>query len=137
MSFSQNNYGIYLGRLSCEPKFFASANGGETVILKIACRRNFRSRTSEEPVSDFAEFRAYIPPQTAGHGIYAYLHTGDLVSVQYCLRTGSSEQIDGTRTYFQSCYIENLEIREGRQVREERLAARSSSGTARKSKKAG
>ena len=121
---NQNNFGIYCGRLATDPVFFSSPSGGETVILKIGCRRNFKSRNAEEAVSDFAEFRAYIPPQTSGHGIYAYLHTGDLVSVQYGLRTGSSEQIDGTRTYYQSCYIENLEIKEGRQVREERLAAR-------------
>ena len=124
---NQNNFGIYSGRLASDPVFFSSPSGGETVILKIGCRRNFKARNADEPVSDFAEFRAFLPPQTAGHGIYAYLHTGDAVSIQYGLRTGSSESPDGTRHYFQSCYIENLEIREGRQVREERLAARSAS----------
>ena len=114
---NQRNYGIYEGRLAQDPVFFATAGGGENVILK-----------------DFAEFRGYIPKTTANHGVYGFLHTGDLVSIQYSLRTGSSEK-DGERTYYQSCQVENLEIREGRQVREERYASRNAETAASRKRK--
>ena len=120
---NQRNYGIYEGRLAQDPVFFSTAGGAESVILKVGCRRNYTSKGADEPESDFAEFRGYIPANNASHGVYGFLHTGDLVSIQYSLRTGSSEK-DGERTYYQSCQIENLEIKEGRQVREERYASR-------------
>lgn len=128
------NYGIYEGRLAQDPVFFATAGGGENVILKVGCRRNFTSAGAAEPESDFAAFRGYIPKTTANHGVYGFLHTGDLVSIQYSLRTGSSEK-DGERTYYQSCQVENLEIREGRQVREERYASRNAETAASRKRK--
>ena len=131
---NQKNFGIYEGRLASEPVYFSTAGGAETVILKVGCRRNFTSRGSSEPESDFAEFRAFIPKANAGHGIYGYLHTGDLVSIQYSLRTGSTEK-DGVRNFYQSCQIENLDIKEGRQVREERHAARTAESAAGRKRK--
>ena len=128
---NQRNYGIYEGRLAQDPVFFATAGGGENVILKVGCRRNY---SFPEPESDFAEFRGYIPKTTANHGVYGFLHTGDLVSIQYSLRTGSSEK-DRERTYYQSCQVENLEIREGRQVREERYASRNAETAASRKRK--
>ena len=121
---NQRNFGIYEGRLVNDPVYFTAASGGETVLLKVGCRRNFKSKDADDYESDFAEFRAFIPRNMGNHGVYGYLHKGDLVSLQYSLRTGSSEAADGTRNYYQSCYIENLEMKEGRQVREERLEAR-------------
>ena len=121
---NQRNYGVYEGRLVNDPVFFTAASGGETVLLKVGCRRNFKTKDADEYESDFAEFRTFIPRNVANHGVYGYLHKGDLISIQYSLRTGSSEAADGTRNYYQSCYIEGLEMKEGRQVREERLEAR-------------
>lgn len=40
---NQRNYGIYEGRLAQDPVFFVTAGGGENVILKVGCRRNFTS----------------------------------------------------------------------------------------------
>ena len=85
---NQRNYGIYEGRLAQDPVFFATAGGGENVILKVGCRRNFTSAGAAEPESDFAEFRGYIPKTTANHGVYGFLHTGDLVSIRFCLSPG-------------------------------------------------
>ena len=119
---NQRNYGIYEGRLAQDPVFFATAGGGENVILKVGCRRNFTSAGAAEPESDFAAFRGYIPKTTANHGVYGFLHTGDLVSIR-------------ERTYYQSCQVENLEIREGRQVREERYASRNAETAASRKRK--
>ena len=126
---NQKNFGIYEGRLTQDPLFFTTTGGGESVILKAGCRRNFTTNGATEPESDFAEFRGYVAKNTANHGVYGYLHKGDLVSIQYSLRTGSSEK-DGERTYYQSCQIENLDIKESRQVREERLQARAAEASA-------
>lgn len=122
------NYGNYEGRLAQEPRFFVTASGGETVILKVGCRRNYKPQGAEEAESDFAEFRAFLP-KGSGRQIYQYLHTGDLVGIVYTLRTGSAEQADGKVTYYQSCQIEQIEVKEGRQVREERFAARNAAGS--------
>ena len=119
---NQSNFGIYCGRLATEPVFFQTAGGGEIAILRVGCRRNF-TKGQDEPESDFAEFRGFIPKNTVGHGVYSYIHTGDLVSIQYSLRTGVTEK-DGERHYYQSCTIENLEIKEGKTVRQERFQAR-------------
>ena len=121
---NQRNFGTYEGRLVNDPVYFVTGNGGETVILKVACRRNYTTQGAEEPESDFAEFRGYIPKNMANHGIYGYMHTGDLVSIIYSLRTGSSESKDGSTNYYQSCTIEQIDMKESRQVREERFASR-------------
>ena len=89
---NQRNYGIYEGRLAQDPVFFATAGGGENVILKVGCRRNFTSAGAAEPESDFAAFRGYIPKTTANHGVYGFLHTGDLVSIRFCLSPGWRNQ---------------------------------------------
>ena len=123
------NYGVYEGRLTQDPVFFTTAGGGESVILKVACRRNYTSNGASEPESDFAEFRGFVPKDTANHGVYGYLHKGDLVSIQYSLRTGSSEKA-GELKYYQSCQIDGLDIKENRQVREERLKARNAEANA-------
>ena len=78
---NQRNYGIYEGRLAQDPVFFGMASGAESVILKVGCRRNYTSKGADEPESDFAEFRSYIPANNASHGVYGFLHTGDLVSL--------------------------------------------------------
>lgn len=131
---NQRNYGIYEGRLTQDPVFFVTAGGGESVILKVGCRRNFISNGANDPESDFAELRGFIPKNTANHGVYGYLHTGDLVSIQYSLRTGMTEK-NGVRNYYQSCQIENLEIKEGRQIREERRAAKEAEAAASRKRK--
>lgn len=121
MAFSQRNFGIFEGRLSQEIKYFETAKG-EIAILSVACDRGYGKPDEETPV-DFIEFRAFIPKNRVGRGIYGYLHVGDLVGIQYSLHSSVSEK-DGEKAYYQSPFIESIDIKEGRQIREERYEAR-------------
>lgn len=118
--FSQKNFGIFEGRLSQEIKYFEHKSG-ETAVLHVACERGYGGK--EDTPTDFIEFRAFIPKNTMSHGVFGYLHTGDLVGIQYSLRSSMSEK-DGEKTYYQTAFVEGIDIKEGRQVRTERYEAR-------------
>ena len=115
------NFGIFEGRVVSQP-FYFQANGGEVVSLKLAARRNWTPKGQDGPDSDFIEFRDYIPvnnSRSGGHGVYDYLEAGDLVKVEFTLRSSVSTK-DGEKNYYQTCQIEQLQISESKAVRDAR-----------------
>lgn len=115
------NFGLICGRLTKDPVYFENADGSFNVILNLASKRNFKSGKDHEYQSDFIEFRGFIPKGTANKGVYGYLGTGDKVLIQYTMRSVVSEK-KKEKTYYQSCFIEGVQILEGRTVRENRRA---------------
>ena len=125
-----NNRGYFEGRLTSDPRYFQTQNG-DVVSLKLACRRNYTSKGADAPDSDFIEFRDYIASQSRGHGVYDFLMAGDLVKVEYTLRSSVSEK-DGEKSYYQTCQIEQIEIAESRAVREARRKEKASAASSKK-----
>ena len=124
-----NNFGILNeARLVKDPFYFQNRDNSESVAITVAVRRNFPSGEEKTYESDFVELRAYVPKGTQHHGIFGFLQTGDKVSIQYSIRSSVSDTKDGKR-YFQTLFIENLSIAEGKKVREERRAAKAQSAS--------
>lgn len=121
---NNNNFGIYTGRITREPVYFQNQNHSFSVVLDVACQQNFASGKEHEYKSDFIEFRGFISASMKNKGIYGYLGTGDKVSIQYSLRSGSREK-GGKIEYFQHPFIESIQIMEGRTIREQRRSAKS------------
>ena len=119
-SINTQNTGVYIGRLTREPVFFDYASG-KVVILTVACKRNFKSSKDKDFQSDYVEFRAFA---SETGGIYSYLHTGDKVGIQYSLQSSTYEDKDGNRRYGFSPVIGQIDILEGKQVREDRRVAK-------------
>ena len=132
---NMHNFGLFEGRIVSNPVFFpvtSTPSGGTVVVLKLACKRNFASKGSKEPESDFIEFRDYLPGTVRGHGIYDYLDIGDLVKVAFSLRSSVSDK-NGEKTYYQTAQVEQIQIAEPRAIRE---ARRDSKETTQKKKSA-
>jgi len=123
MNMNNRNFGFFEGRLLTDPQYYLTGQGSEIVFLKLGCRRNYVAKGEEEARSDFVEFRGIIPKNTLSHGIYNLMHQGDLISIMYTLQSGCSEK-DGVKTYYQSPLISQVELKEGKKIREARLAER-------------
>lgn len=120
---NNSNFGIFVGRLTKDPVYFANKDGSYMVSLHLACQQNFASGKDKTYESDFIEFRGFIPRSTANKGIYSYLGTGCKVSVQYTLRSSVTSK-NGTKTYYQNPFIESLQILEGKAYLEKKKAAK-------------
>ena len=118
---NNNNFGIFNGRLVKEPVYFENSDGSSIVLLTVACQQNFASGKAHEYQSDFIEFRGFIPKRRKGNGIYDYVSTGDKISISYSLRSSASEK-GGKKTFYQSPFIESVQLLESKTVREERRA---------------
>ena len=117
-SNNMNNNGFFQGRLTANPKFWECSNSnGKMVSIKLACRRNFVPNGRE--ISDFIEFHSFVSNKGSGNGVYDFLSVGDLVQLNYELRSSIGEK-DGKTVFYQSPFITQLQIAEPKSVREER-----------------
>ena len=116
------NRGYFEGRLVSAPVFFPATGGGRVVSIKVACKRNFTSNNGRD--SDFIEFRDFVSPSAIGNRVYDFLETGDLIKIEYELRSSVGTSQDGSKTYYQQPQIQHLMIAESRRVREARRQAK-------------
>jgi len=128
------NYGTFIGRLVKEPVSFINRDGSKNIIITVACRRNFPTGSDRSYESDFIEFKAFLPKGVKGNGIYDYVSTGDKVGIQYSLRSSTVTK-DGQKSYYQTVFIESIDILEGRQVREQRRQEKAETDSPKKTRR--
>ena len=111
------NYGVATGR-TVAVSFFP-IKGGELARVKIAVQRDYIPKGAKEAPADYIEMTGFIRSEDGSRGIYGYIRTGDLMSVQYTVQSSVSEK-NGEKQYYQNLIIEHLEFLESKAVRDAR-----------------
>lgn len=120
MSTNIRNTGTAIGRLTRDPAVFANKDGSHKVMLTLACQDNFKSGADKKRGTNFVSVEAFVPAGK-GTGVYAYMHQGDLVGVEYSVRSSSYTK-DGETQYVQSLLVQSVDLMESKKTTEARQA---------------
>lgn len=118
---NQRNFGILEGRLTREPAIWTNDDGSRKIAMTIAVRDNFLS--GGERKSQFPSVEAYIPASKADNGVYDHMHKGDMVGIQYSLRTNSYKDKNGEDVYNTVIFVENVDLKESKATTDARAQA--------------
>lgn len=115
------NHGVAIGRLTRDPKVFDNTDGSKKVMLTLACQDNFKGSDGKRG-TQFVPVVAFIPKDKFGLGVYAYMHKGDLVSVEYNVRSGSYEDANKETVYTTELYVQSVDLMENAATTQARAA---------------
>lgn len=107
------NFGIVTGRMTKAVKSFENKDGSKKVYLTVAARDNFK-RANGEVQSQFVQLEALVKKGVEGLGVFDYLSTGDLVSVQYTVRSQKYKDKANKDVYAQVLFIEGVTLMESK-----------------------
>lgn len=106
-----NNFGTSTGRLTREPVVFENKDGSRKVLFTLAVPNNYKNKEGKRD-ANFIAYEGFVNADKVGLGVYDYMHTGDLVSVSYSVRSKNYTRKDGTAVYEQILQVEDVELRE-------------------------
>ena len=116
------NFGVAIGRLASDPRFFDNKDGSRTVRFTVLVDQDFVSANDERGV-DAVPVERFIPADR-GNGVFGMIHQGDLVEVSYRVTTDSYVDRNGERRYVTKLIVSDVQMLESRKVTTERLAKR-------------
>lgn len=116
MSTNLNNFAMCTGRLVRNPRFFENKDGSKKVLITVACKRNYVSKSTGRVESDFIELQGFIPAKAQNLGVYAYMSKRDQVSFGYTVETGNYVNQDGNRVYTDTRRIQDVVLRDTKEV---------------------
>ena len=116
MALNLRNHGYGEGRLVRDPQVFENKDGSKKVKLTIAVQDNFKSKDENgKPAkgSQFIQLEAFVNSARAGSPtVYDLMHKGDMIGVQYSVRTNNYKGADGKDVFGQSLVIETVDLKE-------------------------
>ena len=113
---NMHNYGIANGRLTRDPKVFKNSDGSRKVKVTLAVQDTYGERKTQ-----FINLDGFVRAEKEGNGVYDSMHEGDLVTVQYSVRTNNYEK-NGESVFDQTLQIEAVQFGESKSVTEARMA---------------
>lgn len=124
MNINMNNYGIVRGRLTEDPRFYTNKDGSKKVTIRVAVQNNYVSKSSGERESQFLPFEAMIAKDAADDGVYARIHKGDKIGVQFELKNNNWTDKNGEKHFDIVMAIRQISLEESKTVTDNRLAQR-------------
>lgn len=121
------NNGQTIGRLTRDPKVFPNKDGSRKIMLTVAAQDNFKNREGQRG-AQYVPFEAFVAAKNENNGVYDLLHEGDLIAVQYTVKTPSYTDGNGQMQYKLSLVPENIDMLESKTVTQQR-AAKKNAGT--------
>ncbi len=119
MSINQRNFGIAEGRLTRDPKVFTNKDGSRKVAITLAVRRNYKSANGSTE-SDFINLEGFLTANIEDLGVYKYMHTGDLIGVEYSVRSNRFTDKDGVERFEQTLFVQGIDLKETKNVTDAR-----------------
>lgn len=116
------NFGVAIGRLASDPRFFNNREGSRTVRFTVLVDQDFVNAGGERG-TDAVSVERFIP-NDRGNGVFDMIHQGDLVEVSYRVTTDSYVDRNGERRYVTKLIVSDVQMLESRKVTTERLAKR-------------
>ena len=114
------NLGIATGRLSKNVTAFANADGSRKMMVSVAVPNDYKGKDGKTS-SEFVSLEGFVPAGK-GDGVYALMHKGDLVSIQYKVVSNNYTDKDGKPVYAQVLRIEKVSLLESKAVTDARAA---------------
>lgn len=112
---NMRNFGIVEGRLVREPQTFENKDGSRKVKFTIAAQDNFRSKGDDGKMaknSQFIQLEAFINKDRTGETVYDLIHKGDMVGVQFSVRSNNYTDASGNTVYSQILVAESVDLKE-------------------------
>lgn len=116
------NFGVAIGRLASDPRFFNNRDGSHTVRFTVLVDQDFVNAGGERG-TDAVSVERFIP-NDRGNGVFDMIHQGDLVEVSYRITTDSYVDRNDERRYVTKLIVSDVQMLESRKVTTERLAKR-------------
>ena len=116
------NFGVAIGRLASDPRFFNNRDGSRTVRFTVLVDQDFVNAGGERG-TDAVSVERFIP-NDRGNGVFDMIHQGDLVEVSYRVTTDAYVDRNGERRYVTKLIVSDVQMLESRKVTTERLAKR-------------
>lgn len=110
------NYGIAIGRLTRDPKVFTNKDGSKKVMVTLACTDNFRSGPDKTKATQFIPLEGFVSKTANGLGVYAHMAKGDLVGMEYAVRTNAFKNAQGEDEYRTVLAVQSVELMESKSV---------------------
>lgn len=123
------NYGISEGRVSKAPVTFRNQDGSVKVMLTVAVQDNYAGKDGNKG-TQFINFEGFVRKDKVKVdangkeqlGVYDYIHKGDLIGIQYEVRTNNYKDKDGKDVYGQVLAIQQIDLKESKNVTDARQA---------------
>lgn len=117
---NQRNFGIAEGRLTKDPVIFNNNDGSRKIMVTLAVQDNFKGRDGKKG-TQFIDLEAFVGAGQQSNGVFEYIHKGDLVGIEYTVRTNNYEK-NGETVYGQVLFIQNVDLKESKNVTDARRA---------------
>ena len=108
MNTNPRNFGIAIGRLGRDPKFFQNRDGSQKVLMSLAVRQNYKGADGKHGV-DWLDLEAFIPANTSA-GVYPLLKKGTKLQAIYSVATSTYVDANGDSQRKQSLRITSIEL---------------------------
>lgn len=115
------NNGVVIGRLTKDPVVFTNKDGSKKVMVNVAAQDNFRNSKGER-ASQFVPLEAFVSNKQKGLGPYDYMNKGDLVGLEYTVRTNNYEDKNGQMVYDFVLFIQSVDLMETKKSADARKA---------------
>ena len=106
---NQRNFGVVEGRLVRNPVFKDNKDGSRKALLTVAARQNFAKENIVG--SDFIQLQAYIAAGKTDT-VYDIMKQGDLVGLEYTVRSNAYTDDNGTEHYTQALAVQSVDLKE-------------------------
>lgn len=116
------NFGVAIGRLASDPRFFNNQDGSRTVRFTVLVDQDFVNASGERG-TDAVSVERFIPNDRS-NSVFDMIHKGDLVEVSYRVTTDSYVDRNNERRYVTKLIVSDVQMLESRKVTTERLAKR-------------
>lgn len=123
---NMRNFGIAEGRLTRDITVFENSDGSHKVMLTIAAQDNFKGRDGSRK-SQYISLEAFVPAGP-GLGVYEHLSKGDMVGVEYTVKSNSYKDKDGKDVYSTVLAIQNIDLKETKGSKNARLERAAKAG---------
>lgn len=115
------NAGHVVGRLAADPKVFDNPGQSTKVLLTVMADRSYRNATTGERDADAVPLEAWVRAEAQSLGVYALLGRGDLVAVDYVVRSSTyADKHTGEVIYRTALVVTDVSMLESRAVTQQR-----------------
>ena len=115
------NRGTATGRIARDPHVALNSDGSKTVLFTLLVDRARRNPTTGERGTDAIPLVAWVRAETEGTGPWAHVGTGDLIQVEYSVRSSTyPHKVTGEIKYSVQLSVSDMAFLESRAVTQQR-----------------
>ncbi len=115
------NRGTATGRIARDPHVAINSDGSKTVLFTLLVDRARKNPTTGERGTDAIPLVAWVRAETEGTGPWAHVGTGDLIQVEYSVRSGSyADKATGEIRYSMQLSVTDMAFLESKTTTQQR-----------------